>query len=69
MRFKRYILKPGNITEAVYSGNIGFEELTQFYYYASDKEKKQLEVILKNEDWEKFKELIKRVTNINIKPY
>lgn len=50
MRFKRYILKPGNITEAVYSGNIGFEELTQFYYYASDKEKKQLEVILKNED-------------------
>lgn len=55
------------IKEAVYSGNIGFEEMVRFYQKASPKEIKMMEKLLKNENWKRFKELIKKVLGIELK--
>jgi hypothetical protein len=72
--FQHYISKP-YLTEASYQGNIGFEELVMFYNKASKQEINQLETFLKSLDdntltdkeWEQFKRLIKKVTNITLK--
>ncbi len=50
MKFKHYILAPGELNEASYPGNIGFEELSAFYKEASKQEIKQMEEILEKED-------------------
>lgn len=62
MRLEHYI-----INEAAYDANLGFEELCKFYQIASQKELKKLEEILKNEDWESFKRLIKKCLKISLK--
>jgi hypothetical protein len=50
MKFKNYILAPGELNEASYTGNIGFEELSAFYKVANKQERKQMEEILEKED-------------------
>lgn len=66
-RFKNYIMAPGTLNEAKYEGNIGFEELSAFYKKANDKEIEQMEKILNDEDWEAFKELIRKVVGTKLK--
>jgi len=60
MKFREKILCP-DLTEAAYPGNIGFEEMVKFYKLASEEELETMEKVIDKNDWEKFKELIKKV--------
>ena len=66
MKFKKYILMPG-LSEAAYPGNLGFEELVDFYKVASNKEVSEMEKIIKKGDWNKFKQLVQKVTGKELK--
>ena len=57
MKFKHYILSP-DLDEAAYMGNLGFEEMVNFYQKADDKEIKKMESVIKKGDWNGFKNLI-----------
>lgn len=57
-----FILPPKKLNEASYKGNLGFEELSLFYKKASNSEKREMEKILDNEDWDSFVLLIHKVT-------
>ena len=57
---------PG-LDEAAYPGNIGFVEMVEFYKVASPSEIKEMEKIIKKGDWNKFKELITKVTGEKLK--
>jgi enolase len=50
----------------VYGGNIGFQEMAEFYQKASASEIKQMEKIIRKEDWDGFKKLIKRVLKVTL---
>jgi uncharacterized membrane protein len=50
----------------VYGGNIGFQEMAEFYQKASKSEIKQMEKIIRAEDWPGFKKLIKRVLKVTL---
>jgi hypothetical protein len=54
------------MTEASYPGNVGFAEMVQFYRKANDKQIDQMEIIIKNNDWTGFKNLIQKVLHINL---
>lgn len=60
-------MKPGNLNEKSYSGNIGFEEMARFYQEADNKKIKKMERIIKSEDWEAFKLLIRKVLDVSLK--
>jgi len=51
MRLKR-------LFEMTYKGNIGFEEMVEFYQKADATTIKKMEAIVKREDWNGFKKLI-----------
>jgi len=78
MKFKAYINPDGEHTdlsflwedlmkEAVGKFNIGFEEMVKFYNEASPNEIKQMEKIVKNNDWNRFKALIKKVLGVELR--
>jgi enolase len=54
------------LNEMVYGGNIGFQEMAEFYQKATSKEIKQMEKIIRAEDWAGFKKLIKRVLKVTL---
>ena len=55
------------ISEAAYPGNIGFQEMALFYQQATPKEIKEMEKIIKAEDWTGFKKLIQKSLDIKLK--
>ena len=55
-----------DMKEAVAKFNVGFEEMVKFYNEASPKDIKKMEKIVKNNDWGKFKALIKSVLGIQL---
>lgn len=55
------------ITEAAYPGNVGFVEMAQFFQQADKKQTKEMEKIIKAEDWEGFKKLIQKVLDVKLK--
>lgn len=55
-----------DMKEAVGKFNIGFEEMVKFYNQANPQEIKKMERIVKNNDWPKFKTLIKKVIGIEL---
>lgn len=55
------------INEVAYMGNIGFQEMVEFYKEASNAEVKEMEKILKQGDWPAFTRLIKRVLGVSLK--
>jgi len=61
MRIEKYL------KEASYAGNLGFEELVRFYGEATKSQISQLEQILDAEDWEGFKNIIKKVLGVSLK--
>ncbi len=65
-KLKNYILAP-TVYEAAYPGNIGFEELVQYYEVASKQEIKEMEKVIKKGDWNKFRLLIKKVIGKELK--
>lgn len=66
MKFKNYILAP-DIDEAAYMGNVGFEEMVEYYQKASNDEIKEMEKIIKKSDWNGFKSLIFKVLGKKLK--
>ena len=59
-------MKINNIIEAAYKGNIGFEEMINFYRKATPEEKKKMEEIVKNNNWNAYKKLIKDVLGVSL---
>lgn len=55
------------INEIAFAGNIGFQEMTQFYQTATPSQIKEMEAIIKASDWKGFKKLIKKVLNVSLK--
>lgn len=64
-KLKNFILAP--INEAAYPGNIGFEEMVKFYREASDKEIQEMEEVIKHDDWNGFRRMIKKVLKVDLK--
>ena len=62
-KFSRRIV----LGEAAYPNNIGFAEMVQFYQVASPSRIKDMEAIIKNEDWDGFRTLIQKVTGVKLK--
>lgn len=54
------------LNEIAYGGNVGFAEMVDFYQKANPKEIKQMESIIKNNDWTSFKKLIKKVLDVDL---
>ncbi len=55
------------ITEAAYPGNVGFQEMVEFYREASREDISAMEKIVKRGDWAGFKDLIRKVLKITLK--
>lgn len=55
------------ITEASYKGNIGAMEMIQLYQKATKKEIEELEKVIKKEDWEAYKDIVKKVLGVTLK--
>ncbi len=64
--FRNYILSPRK-DEASYEGNIGFQEMAEFYQKATHKQIEEMERIIRAEDWSKFKSMIRIVTGVKLK--
>ena len=54
------------INEVAFGGNVGFSEMVDFYQKANPQEIKQMEKVIKSDDWSAFRKLIKRVLNVNL---
>ncbi|MHC4237620.1 MAG: hypothetical protein ACYSSM_05130 [Planctomycetota bacterium] len=67
MKFTEYILE--KLDEASYEGNIGFEEMTQFWKTASKEDIKSMNKILGKQkpSFNEFKELIRKVVGTKLK--
>lgn len=61
------INKEENIKEASYSGNIGFQEMVEFYKKASPMDIKYIEKLIKDNNWNGVKRLFKKILGINLK--
>ena len=67
-KFKHYITVPNNhVDEMTYEGNIGFEEMVKFYQVAQIHDIRKMEILIKNEDWVGFKQLIKKIIGVVLK--
>ena len=66
-KFRNYILAPENIDEAAYHGNIGFEELVEFYQTASKKDIIRMDEIIERGDWMGFKDMIYKTLGKKLK--
>ena len=55
------------IKEAAYAGNIGFQEMIQFYQKASEEQIKKMEVMIKKKSWNGVKALFKLVLGVELK--
>lgn len=60
------ILWEEDMKEAIGKFNIGFEEMVKFYNQASPQDIKQMEKIIKKNDWNKFKALIKKTLGVEL---
>lgn len=56
-----------SIIEAVYKGNIGAIEMMKLFKNATEKEMVSIEKVIKKEDWEGYKKLVKKILGINLK--
>jgi enolase len=67
-KLEKYIRAPeGNLDEMTYEGNIGFAEMVEFYKSASNMDISRMEEVVRKEDWEGFKKLIRKVTGTQLK--
>lgn len=60
------ILWEEEMKEAVGKFNIGFEEMVKFYNQATPQDIKQMEKIIKKNDWDRFKALIKKTLGVEL---
>lgn len=59
-KFKTYV------NEAAYKNNVGAIEMFNFFKVANKKEIDEMEKIAKEEDWDAFKKLVKKVLKVNL---
>lgn len=75
MKFQDYVdekkdlsfLWEDDMKEAVGKFNIGFEEMVKFYNTANKQQTRRMEKIVKANDWNKFKALIKEVLGVELR--
>ncbi len=67
MKMKDYILE--ELDEASYPGNIGFEEMVQFWKKAEKEDLKKMDKLLSKPkpDFNEFKDLIRNVVDVDLK--
>ena len=65
--FKKHTISLLNLDEQAYPNNIGFQEMVKFYQIASKSEIKYMEKLIKEEDWDGFKSLIKKIVGVKLK--
>ena len=53
--------------EASYSGNIGFQEMVEFYQIASPSDIKKMEKLIKNGNWTGVKLLFRKTLGVSLK--
>jgi hypothetical protein len=65
--FQQFILE--ELDEATYPGNIGFEEMVQFWKMAEKEDLKKMNKLLSKTkpDFNDFKDLIRDVVDVNLK--
>lgn len=66
-RLEHYIMNYNDLNEAAYDGNLGFSELVEFYQKADKTEIDKMERLIKNDDWDGFKQLVQRVLGVKLK--
>ena len=54
------------LNEIAFGGNIGFEEMVKFYQKATSADTAEMEKVIRANDWNAFKKLIKRVLKVNL---
>ena len=67
MKLKKYIFESLDVNEVAYPHNIGFQEMVEFFRMAKKSQKMQMEKFIEQEDWEGFKELIRKVIGVKLK--
>lgn len=67
MKLKKYIFESLNVNEVAYPHNIGFSEMVKFYKVAKKMQKRKMEELIEKEDWEGFKELIRKTIGVKLK--
>jgi hypothetical protein len=55
------------LDEAAYPGNIGFVEMVEFYQKATEQQIKQMEKIIKRNDFIGFANMIKKTIGVELK--
>ena len=65
--FKEHTISLLNLDEQAYPNNIGFAEMVKFYQIAQPAEIDKMEAIIKAEDWNGFKNLIKKIVGVKLK--
>jgi len=55
------------IEEAVYDGNLGFEEMMRFYQKAESRDISEMERLLRDGDFKAAWKLLKRVTGVALR--
>ena len=55
------------LIEAAYPGNIGIMELINFNQRATPAERQEMKRVIEESDWNRFKELIKKVLGVDLK--
>lgn len=66
MNLINIIKKEEIMKEAVYSGNIGFEEMVSFYQKANPTQIKDMEMMIKKKSWKGVKRLFKKILGIEL---
>jgi hypothetical protein len=61
------IEKEESMNEAAYQGNIGFQEMIEFYNQASDDDIKRMEKWIKKGSWKAVKALFYKVLGVRLK--
>jgi len=67
MKLRKYIFESLDVNEVAYPHNIGFQEMIKFYKIANRSQEKEMKEIIEREDWEGFKELIRKTIGVKLK--
>jgi hypothetical protein len=63
----KQIEKEELMKEAAYAGNIGFQEMVEFYQKATEAQVKKMEALVKKNNWKGVKALFKAILGVELK--
>jgi len=67
MEIEKIIEREEFIKEAVYAGNLAFQEMILFYQKATDEQIKKMEKMIRKKSWKGVKALFKMVLGVELK--